>query len=202
MSRHRRRAAVAEARQNSSRSTALKAAMDYLRQAPATAEGATLFMPDGETMFVSRETADAMAPPVQSYAEQMTSIHQEAAGLMNLDIVLRDDMVAMVSAAALGNLEAVKMHQRVNGALLGMLKASADAPKLCATCPETLGGGRFSLALATPACDDPTNTLALAICHTCATTRDDVRTKATEALRRIWPDARRVTVTHPAGGRA
>ena len=202
MNRHARRAAAAQRRVGDTRADALRAAMDYLRTAPETATGATILLPDGEQVYVSRETADAMAPPSDTRSDQMEAIHREAAGLMHLDVVMREDMPAMVAAAARGNPEAAELFQRVNTALLDILNAPVVAPKLCAVCPRPLAGGRYSLALAIPACDAPSNALALAVCHDCAGAREDVREKAIEALRHLWPDARPVTITHPDGGRA
>ena len=202
MNRHQRRSAAARGGEGVTRADALRAAMDYLRTAPNTATGATVLLPDGEPVYVSRETADAMAPPLDKRGDQMATIHREAAGLMHLDVVLREDMPAMVAAAARGAVEAAELFQRVNAALADILSAPEGAPKLCAACPKPLADGRYSLALAIPACDAPSNALALAVCHDCAVAREDVRAKAIEALRRLWPDARPVTITHPDGGRA
>ena len=202
MNRHARRAAAAQRRDGDVRADALRTAMAYLRTAPATATGATVLLPDGEPVYIAREAADAMAPPPETRAERMEAIHGEAAGLMHLDVVLRDDMPAMVAAAAHGDAEAAELFQRVNAALLDILSAPEGNPKLCASCPQPLADGRYSLAFATPACDDPSNALALAVCHDCAADREDVRTRAVEALRRLWPDARPVTITHPDGGHA
>lgn len=177
--------------------------MAALRSAPASATGATVLLPDGTSHYVSRATAEAMAPPAPSHSEQMAAIHREAAGVMTLDVVLREDMPDLVHAA-LANAQtfAGKLLTRVNLALGDIAKAPATKPKLCATCPRLLGGGRFSIVLATPACDDPQTALALAVCHDCGTSRGAVRNKAIEALRRLWPDARPIDITHPDGGRA
>ena len=202
MNRHARRAAAAQGRAGDTRADALRAAIDYLRSAPDTATGATILLPDGEQVYVSRQTADAMTPPSDTRSDQMEAIHREAAGLMHLDVVMREDMPAMIAAASRGASEAAELFQRVNAALLDILSAPKGGSKLCAVCPQPLADGRYSLALATPACDAPSNALALAVCHDCASAREDVRAKAIEALRRVWPDARPVTVTHPRGGRA
>ena len=201
MNRHARRAAAAQRHDGDVRADALRTAMAYLRTAPDTATGATVLLPDGKPVYIAREAADAMAPPEATRVERMEAIHREAAGLMHLDVVLRDDMSAMVAAAARGEAEAAELFQRVN-ALLDILSAPEGNPKLCASCPRPLANGRYSLALAIPACDDPSNALALAVCHDCAVDREAVRARAIEALRKLWPDARPVTITHPDGGRA
>ena len=202
MSRHERRAAAAKERHAVSRAELIRTAMECLRAAPATATGATVLLPDGEPFYIPRSAADAMAPPAPTYADGMTAIHEEAAGLMSLDIILREDMPAVIVAAAGGNVQAGELAMRVNGVLSDILAASTSEPKLCAVCSGPLAQGRFALALAVPACDAPINSLAMAVCTDCAATREDVRAKATDVLRQIWPDVRRVTITHPGGGRA
>lgn len=73
---------------------------------------------------------------------------------------------------------------------------------LCGSCPRPLLNNEFSFVITRPACDDPINAVALAICRKCGTTREDIQQKAVIALRRIWPDLRPITITNPAGGRA
>ena len=56
----------------------------------------------------------------------------------------------------------------------------ADRPALCCCCPRPLMKGAYSVAVAIGAADDPKQGLALG----------------------IWPDVRRVHITHARGGSA
>ncbi len=62
--------------------------------------------------------------------------------------------------------------------------------------------GRYAVAVAIGSVPTPERGLALGICTWCATEPDDLLAKAREGLARIWPDLRRIEVTHPAGGSA
>ena len=141
-------------------------------------------------------------PHPGAWAAAIHSLHDEAAGLLVLDVVRRCDAPDLVLAAAAGDDYAARLLVAVNDALRNIEKAPTGAPMQCAACAAPLRLGRFALCIARPATADPMQGLGMAICHRCGTTRGGIHAAASASLRLIWPDARPITVTHPDGGRA
>ena len=142
--------------------------------------------------------------PSRTWTEGVQRVSNEAAGVIQLDIIKHADLAELLAHAILGDPEAVRLANMASDTLRRIAAAPRRKPMLCASCPTPLRlkGHRFSVVVAIPGRDQPANALALAICHGCATGRDAVQDKAVEALKRLWPDLRPITVTHPAGGRA
>jgi len=128
--------------------------------------------------------------------------HAEAGGMLSLQVIQRTDLPAMILDALAGSAEAAQLLRLTNQALHNIQAAPRRKPMLCGCCPRSLRHGRYSIIIARPACDDPSQGLALAICNTCGPDRDAIDAKAVAALVRIWPNVRPVAVTHPDGGRA
>ena len=129
-------------------------------------------------------------------------INDEAGGLLELQVVQRTDLPALILDALAGSAEAAQILRQINQALHNIEAAPRRKPMLCGCCPRPLRHGQYSIIIARPACDDPSQGLALAICNTCGPDRDAIDAKAVAALVRIWPNVRPVAVTHPVGGRA
>ncbi len=129
-------------------------------------------------------------------------VSDEAGGLLTLQVVQQADMPALVLDALAGSDEAAKLLRLTRDTLAGIQAAPRKKPMLCGSCPRTLRGGRFSVIIASPACDDPAQGIAMAICPKCGPNHDAIQAAVAVALGRIWPDIRPVTVTHPDGGRA
>ena len=138
----------------------------------------------------------------QAWRDGMQAVHDEAAGVLSVEVVQMPDLPRIRGAALAGNADAQRVLQVVRHALQGIVEAPRRKPMLCGHCPRPLAGGRFSIVAAFPSRDDASRGLALAICDGCGGTRDQVMEKAVLALRRIWPDGRQVAVTDPQGGRA
>jgi len=139
---------------------------------------------------------------VTALQEGIERVSDEASGLLTLQVIQRADMPALVLDALAGSNEAVQLLRLTRDTLANIQAAPRRKPMLCGTCPRALRDGQFSVIIARPACDDPTQGLALAICTKCGPDYATVTAKATIALSRIWPDVRPVEVTHPEGGQA
>ncbi len=129
-------------------------------------------------------------------------VSDEAGGLLDLQVVQRTDLPALILNALAGSSEAAQTLRLVNDTVANIQAAPRRKPMLCGCCPRTLRGGRYAVIIARAACDDPTQGLAMAICTKCGPDFGAIQAKATVALARIWPNVRPVAVTHPDGGRA
>ena len=134
--------------------------------------------------------------------EGVQRINGEAGGLLTVQVIQQHDMPAMIAGALCGSAEAVQLLRLTNQVLANIRDAPRRKPMLCGCCPRALRGGRYAIIIARPACDDPAQGLALAICRKCGPDFDAIQAKARVALARIWPNVRPVMVTHPEGGRA
>ena len=143
-----------------------------------------------------------MTAAPENWITTVRRIQDEAAGAIELTVVMLEDMPALRGLAGAGDPQAYQIVQAVHQSLIGIVQAPHGQRRECAACTRPLKGGRFNFAIAIPHRDDPSAGLALAICTRCATTADAVRKKATAALAPIWRDLRPVVVTHPVGGRA
>ncbi len=134
--------------------------------------------------------------------EGIQRVNDEASGLLMVQVVQQSDLPSLILDMLAGIADAAQLLRMANDAVASIRAAPRRKPTLCSTCPRALLGTRFSIILARPACDDPTQALALAICPKCGPDYDAIQAKATVALSRIWPNLRPVTITHPNGGRA
>lgn len=142
------------------------------------------------------------AIPKGAWADSVRAISKEAAGAIRMEIVQPADVPELMLAALGGNAEAASVMRWVSQTAAGIEAGhSSPKPMLCASCPRPLRPGRCALVIVIPARDDASLGMTLAVCRHCATTRDQVKRKATVGLRRIWPDLRSVDV-HPTAGRA
>ena len=129
-------------------------------------------------------------------------VSEEAAGALNVFVVRPIDGPALVADAIAGDPEASCILQGISQAQTRILAAPAREPMLCASCPAPLRDGRYSFVVALPAKDSPLHAIGLGVCPACGTDPAVIQAKGIEALRRIWPNLRSITPTHPHGGRA
>jgi hypothetical protein len=132
----------------------------------------------------------------------LMSIHQEAAGVLALNIVRPGDALGLAMASLGGNAEATRLMRAVCDMVARIESAPKSKPLLCVCCPRELRGSKFVICVAIPARDSPTNGLTFALCEDCSHDDTALLGKAFSALRTIWPDIRPITVTHPTGARA
>ena len=136
------------------------------------------------------------------WAASIYRIGDEVAGMLTLDVVWQCDMPGLIVEALGGDVEAVWLLQSVRRCLVGIQDAPAHAPMECAHCCKPLRGGRFAIGVARPDTSNPAHGLCFAICPRCGPTLEAIQAAAVAALRQLWPDLRRVSITHPQGGRA
>lgn len=142
------------------------------------------------------------APAARTWAENIQAVHEEAAELMQLDIVHQSQVPEMAFAALAGDRDALRLLQQIAQFLAQVERAPRRNPALCVSCPRPLRKGRFLCGVATPARDDAQQGLGIGICEHCASDAETARPKVMAAMRRTWPSAETVDITHPAGGRA
>jgi hypothetical protein len=138
---------------------------------------------------------------VTALRDGIQQVNDEAGGMLTLQVIERADMPAMIADALGGSAEAAQLLRLTNQVLANIQGAPRRRPMLCGSCPRVLQGSRYAIIIARPACDDPTQGLSMAICPRCGPTHGAIQAAAAVALRRIWPNLRPVTITHP-GGRA
>ncbi len=138
-------------------------------------------------------------PPSDAWIAGMEAIADEAAGAVELAIVMQDEFPSLMCAALAGSPSAEQLL-RLTFKTLATMDEPGRKPLLCATCPAPVGN-RFNFALAIPATGSSHSAVALAVCINCATDPAGVEAKALVGLRRLWPDLRPIRV-HPESGRA
>lgn len=144
-------------------------------------------------------TASPMRTPLN---EGIQRLQDEGRGLLTLSIVQPADFPHVVADAVAGDADASLLLQQVIKVMDSIRSAPRKRTSLCGACPQPLRlDVGFAIVVATPACDDPSAGLALAICTRCGSDRATIQDKATLALSRFWPDLRPITITGP-GGRA
>lgn len=126
-------------------------------------------------------------------AEHLRTIHRDGSGVIELHILQREDMAPLLAAAYLGESTAAQLALAVNDALRNIQNPPGKQPMLCCCCARPLEGGNFAIGLAMPSCTDATGALAFAVCEQCATTRNEIMSKAMTSLRAIWPDLQPVS---------
>jgi hypothetical protein len=129
-------------------------------------------------------------------------IHDEAAGLLNVDIVDPLRCFQLLAAAALGDYEASVLIQAVAQAGRAVKKAPPRKPTRCMCCPRVVRriSATTVFGVAYPATGNPSAALGFVFCDGCSSDHGTLVEKATAGLRRIWPDLRPVVITHPVGG--
>jgi hypothetical protein len=146
---------------------------------------------------------NAIPPTKAEWEQAVHNVHREAAGAVEVAVVMMEEMPGLLGEALLGDPRCIQLFQLVMQMLDHVKEAPRRDPVLCACCPRPVRrGSRFNMAVAIPARDDPHQALALVVCERCATEPAAVMAKATDGLRKIWPDLRTAAITHPQGGRA
>ena len=113
------------------------------------------------------------------------------------------DVVPLMAESHRGSSEAFHLLEVINYTLAKVQTATPRSPAICACCSGPLKRRAFAFVVAKPANKpDATHSLALVICARCGNDRETVRAAGVRALKDVWPEARPITVTHAAGGRA
>ena len=126
----------------------------------------------------------------------MEAISAESGGMVELIVVRPADMPGLLGDVLLGDAQATGIFRMVVDTIKRVDAAPKRAPMLCVSCPRALRKG-YAICIAIPAKDD-----ALAVCPRCGGDLAAIKAKATEGLKKFWPDLRSIEQTHTAGGRA
>ncbi len=105
----------------------------------------------------------------------------KAGGVVHVDVFTPEAFTELLLAAMSGDKTAAAMARVVARTVGEIGTAPKRSPKLCAR---------------------PSRALGMAVCTKCATEPDAIVEKARLGLQKIWPSLRKVSVTHPDGGRA
>jgi hypothetical protein len=129
----------------------------------------------------------------------INAVHEAAGGALDVWYVTPGDVLGLLVGAAIGNTEAAALS-RAALEIVGHVNASpAEKPALCGCCDNEIKHTAFLVIVAAPLGRPLAGSRA--ICSTlCVECQSDVGGNALRSLRRIWPETRHVTVTHPAGG--
>lgn len=137
----------------------------------------------------------------KTWADGVRRVNAEAAGVIDLQVVLQGDIPELLAQTILGDPEAARLVPLVAQTTRRIRDAPAGRPMLCGACPMALRGLRYSIVCAVPRRPDAKEALTLAICPRCGTDYATVIRSAGQALQRIWPNSRTLDV-HPNTGSA
>ena len=140
-----------------------------------------------------------------SRAADLQALQAEADGIMGFHVLQPRDVPELLGCAARGELDALQLVNVLCDLLERIAHAPRDKPMLCSCCSHRLrrsGFTGFSVIIASPERPDASRCLALAICDQCERTPEAIQVKAMQAFRRIWPDARPITIDRRGAGQA
>ncbi len=142
-------------------------------------------------------------PTHKELEDGLHTLRTQGDGMLELEVIRPSESTTLLLCAHAGNDRARRTLTPVMGLLKSIGEAPRKAPRLCGSCPRAVRrNSRFSIVVAWPSCNDPTQALSLAICERCANDHAGIEAKATAALRRLWPNLTTVRLTHASGGRA
>jgi hypothetical protein len=154
--------------------------------------------------MVSPNSTRVSARQNNEWLDGIQAINDEAAGMLDINIIDAAAGLEMLLDAALGNVEAATLMRAVHQAAARIKNAPRNAPAFCLCCPRSVRriNSATIFGVARPSTAKPSNALAFVFCDRCSADRGNLAARAATGLRRIWPDLKPVTVTHPEGGRA
>ena len=130
----------------------------------------------------------------KGWAEAIGEVHREFAGALNVNIVTAAAGVQLVAASMLGDPEATMLLRAILDSAAWIKRAPRQQPVLCMCCPQPIR--RITPAtvfgVAAPAIATPGRAIGFAFCDACGERPGELMAKATEGLRRIWPDMREI----------
>ena len=135
-----------------------------------------------------------------NWARGMRDVQDDAAGVMNVFIARPAELGELLARSGVSD-RARNLAALVMRTVLDVYEAPAADPVQCMACCRPLRKpDAFSVVLAIPHRDSPRKCVSSAMCPDCGTSMDEIRDKAIEALRNIWPELRRLPMPAvPAG---
>lgn len=129
----------------------------------------------------------------------LEQLHAEAAGVMKVVILRRRDVPALYAAASSGVGQARALLMTVDTSIRSIEAAPESEPILCVSCPRALRSTRYCFAVVLPDRVDLAKALAFGVCERCGPGLPAIKTRAVEAIKRIWPESRSIAVTDAKG---
>ncbi len=130
-------------------------------------------------------------------------VHVQAGGVLDVYLVSGAEAADLMTASFLGVGHATRLLGAVSTSIAHVLRSTGKRnPTLCVCCPRCvrrLDGIRIGIVAA--ATDDAADVISFVVCARCSSA-PDLTKNIMHALRRIWPDLRPISITHPTGGRA
>jgi hypothetical protein len=139
----------------------------------------------------------------QQWRDAIRVAHDESCGgVFDISIIDAAAWGELLGHVILGSRSAAMLAEAVMHASQRIRKAPRRLPSLCVCCPRLIRRvtPETVFGVAVPSNPAATAAVAFAFCSKCSADRAALPAKATEGLRRIWPDLRPITVTHPMGG--
>jgi len=128
-------------------------------------------------------------------ADAVRRITKDAGGALEIYIVLDADRAQLALQAAEGEDLAVQLHQGVQDVRRSVAAAPRRLPIRCVGCTRLLKKSTYAVVVAAGAGPVIKDGVVLAFCTRCATTTSQVRVHAVIALKGLWPNAQRTTVS-------
>jgi hypothetical protein len=147
-------------------------------------------------------TADFNPHPTdQQWRDDISSVRAEAGGLFDVSIIDAMAAAELLGYAILGDRSAAELLEALRQAMERIRRAPRRYPALCVACPRPVKriAADTVFGIATPSVPSPSGAIGFVFCSRCSADRAALPEKAIRGLQRIWPDARRIEITHPAG---
>lgn len=156
------------------------------------------------TAFHTQRSSACHSLSDDKWADGIRSVATEAAGLLEVALIDAAYGRELSERRFRGDPEATSLLMAVAATARRVKEAPRRDPAMCICCPRRIRRitCENTFGLAFPSVENPTTAVGFIFCSKCAAEPESLQTRATEGLRRIWPNLRAVTVTHPAGGRA
>ena len=126
------------------------------------------------------------------WRDRLCTIHEKARWLVGFSVILPSDIVGILVSASEDNADALELEEAILDVTQRVGEAPRSEPVLCLCCPRQLRSDRFAIVAVLSGREDWRRCMALAICRRCGGTRAQVSERAQDALRLVWPDARRI----------
>jgi hypothetical protein len=137
---------------------------------------------------------DALTPNFDALAD-------DAGGMLDIFIVGRDDMPALIWRATKGDIRAGQLIRAAVGSISQVENASWRDPVPCGGCQKPVRPrSRYKIGIGIPSTDRPRQALGFALCWSCIRNEQTADEAAIAAIRDVYPHAK--TLTHRHGGRA
>lgn len=154
----------------------------------------------------ARSQGAAMNAPddARTWRDAVQRVNDSAAGVIDVSIINATTGAMLMADALLGDQVAATLLLAVTQAAARIKRAPRQKPALCVCCPRSVRRvcSDTVFGVASPSVPNPAGVIGFVFCDRCAGTPGSLAAKATEGLRRIWPDLRPITITDPVGGHA